>query len=411
MSRIRSCLQVLLLVVALLFDPVFAADLQPPAATIPATYFGLHIHHLSEPIPTPWPNMPVPAWRLWDAGSINWSDLEPSRGQWQFGTLDRFVSLAQEHHTALLLALGGCPSWASSRPQLRSDYSPGFTAPPANIEDWRNYVRTVVRRYKGRIEAYEIWNEPNLAGFWSGTTDQMLTLTKEAFQVIHTVDPNAVVVSPSATAAYGVPWLAEFLNKGGGQYVDVIGFHFYVDPHTLSPEDMIPVIQRVRRVMADDGVANKPLWNTETGWLPPAKFDSDEIAAGVLARAYILSWAAGVQRFYWYAWDNHGMAIVTYKEVERTVTPAGFAYKIMEQWLVGAKMENCTERADHTWTCQLTRSGKKEWIVWNLLGSRKFDVPGTWNVKTITPLLENQSSLKGSSIDIGPVPVLLTGHS
>jgi hypothetical protein len=263
-------------------------------------------------------------------------------------------------------------------------------------------------RYKGRIEAYEIWNEPNLTGFWSGTTDQLLILNKEAFQIIHTLDPNAVVVSPSATAAYGVPWLAEFLRKGGGQYVDVIGFHFYVDPHTLSPEDMLPVIQSVRQLLTDNGLANKPLWNTETGWLPPARFDSDEIAAAFLARAYILSWAAGVQRFYWYAWDNRSMAIVTYKEVERTVTPAGSAYRIMEQWLVGARMDTCVESADHTWRCQLTRSGKKEWIVWNPQGSHKFDVPGAWHVKTITPLLENQSSLKGSSIDIGPVPRRLT---
>lgn len=410
MALLRNRLLSIVLGLGLASNPIFVVELQPPTSTIPATYFGLHIHHLDRPTPTPWPNMPVPAWRLWDA-EVTWSDLEPNKGQWQFGRLDRYVSLAQQNHTALLLALGGCPPWASSHPRLPSDYSPGFTAPPANIEDWRNYVRTIATRYKGRIEGYEIWNEPNLSGFWSGTTDQIVMLTKEASQIIHAVDPSAKLVSPSATAAYGVPWLGEFLQKGGGQYVDVIGFHFYVDPHTLAPEDMIPVIQRVRQVMTDNGMANKPLWNTETGWLQPAKFDSDEIAAGFLARAYILSWAAGVQRFYWYAWDNRSLAIVTYKEAERKTTPAGSAYKIMEEWLVGARMDSCTESADHTWTCQLNRSGKKEWIVWNSQGSHKFDVPEAWHAKTVKPLLENQNSLKGSSIDIGPVPTRLTGRS
>jgi hypothetical protein len=239
----------------------------------------------------------------------------------------------------------------------------------------------------------------------------MLTLTKEASLIIHTVDPNATVVSPSATADYGIPWLAEFLKKGGGQYVDVIGFHFYVNPHTLLPEDMVPVIQRVRQVISDDGLANKPVWNTETGWLNPAKFESDEFAAGFLARAYILSWAAGVRRFYWYAWDNRSLAIITYKEDERTTTPAGYAYKVIEQWLVGAQMAGCTESADHTWTCQLNRSGKKEWIVWNPQGDHKFDVPGAWHVVSVTPLLHDRRSLKGSSIDISPAPTLLTGRS
>jgi hypothetical protein len=269
----------------------------------------------------------------------------------------------------------------------------------------------VASRYKGRIQAYEIWNEPNLQQFWTCTTDQMVTLTKEASQIIHSVDPNAIVVSPAATADYGVPWVAEFLKKGGGQYVDAIGFHFYVNPHTLLPEDMLPVIQRVRQVMADNGLANKPLWNTESGWLPPAKFDSDELAAGFMCRAYILSWAAGVQRFYWYAWDNGSMAIVTYKRDEHTITPVGSAYKTIEQWLVGARMDSCTESADHSWTCQLNRSGKKEWIVWNPQASRKFDVPGAWRVESATPLLHDRRSLNGASIEIGPAPTLLTGHS
>jgi Glycosyl hydrolases family 39 len=404
----RFCGRILFLsFLGALLGSAFASDLQTPKGVIPASYFGLHIHHLAYPVPTPWPNIPVPQWRLWDA-VVTWPDLEPSKGQWQFGKLDGYVSLAQQHGTGILLTLGGSPTWASARPQLRSNYYPGFTAEPADIEDWRIYVRTVVSRYKGRIQAYEIWNEPNLTDYWSGSTDQMLTLTKEASQIIRNVDPNALVVSPSATAAYGIPWLADFLKKGGGQYVDVIAFHFYVDPHTLPPEDMLPVIQRVRQVLAENGSANKPVWNTETGWLPPAKFDSDELAAGFLARAYILSWAAGVQRFYWYAWDNRYVAIITYKEDEHTVAPAGHAYEIIQRWIVGTSMNRCAESADHTWTCQLNRTGKSQWIVWNAQGNRKFDIPAAWKVKSLTPLLSKRKSLSSTTIDVGPIPVLLT---
>jgi hypothetical protein len=239
----------------------------------------------------------------------------------------------------------------------------------------------------------------------------MLTLTKEASQIIHSVDPHAIVVSPSATADFGLSWLAEFLKKGGGQYVDVIGYHFYVNPQTRFPEDIVPLIQSVRRIISENNLGNIPLWNTESNWLPPARFDSDEVAAGFLARAFILAWAAGVQRFYWYAWDNQIVAIITYKESSHTITPAGYAYKVMEQWLVGTRMDGCTESADHSWTCQLNRAGKKEWIVWNSQGNHKFDVPGAWHVRSVTPLLKDRSSLNGSSIDIGPAPTLLTGPS
>jgi hypothetical protein len=408
MARFYGPILLLILTGALL-DPAFVADLQAPNVVIPSSYFGLHIHHLAYPVPTPWPNMPVPQWRLWDA-DVTWPDLEPSKGQWRFEKLDAYVSLAQQHGTGILLPLGGSPRWASAGPSVPSNYYPGFTAEPANIEDWRSFVTTVASRYKGRIQAYEIWNEPNLREYWTGTTDQMLTLTKEASHIIHSVDPNAIVVSPAATADYGIPWLAEFLKKGGAQYVDVIGFHFYVNPHTLLPEDMLPVIQHARQILADNGLANKPVWNTETGWLEPAKFDSDELAASFLARAFILSWAAGIQRFYWYAWDNQFTAIVTYKESARTITPAGSAYKIMEQWLVGTKMQSCTSSSDHTWTCQLNRSGKKEWIVWNSQGNHKFDVPRTWSVTSATRLLQDSRPLSGSSVEIGPVPVLFTNR-
>ncbi len=66
--------------------------------------------------------------------------------------------------------------------------------------------------------------------FWSGSTDELLTLTKEASAIIKGIDPTAIIVSPAATNnASGPSWVNEFLSKGGGQYVDVIGYHFYVN--------------------------------------------------------------------------------------------------------------------------------------------------------------------------------------
>jgi hypothetical protein len=71
-------------------------------------------------------------------------------------------------------------------------------------------------------------------------------------------------------------------------------------------------------------------------------------------------------------------------------------------------MNDCTESAEHTWTCQLKRNGKSQWIVWNTQGKRKFDLPRTWSVASATLLLEDSHPLKAASIDIGPVPTLLT---
>src|SRR5215468_5110882 len=139
--------------------------LRASVQSLPAEFFGMHIHHAGAA--TPWPEVPFSEWRLWDA-YVAWPSLEPQKGKWHFETLDKYVALAEQHNVGILLPLGLSPQWASARPQEKSTYQPGNAAEPRNLDDWRNYVKTVATRYKGRIHEYEIWNEPNLKLFWTG---------------------------------------------------------------------------------------------------------------------------------------------------------------------------------------------------------------------------------------------------
>ena len=416
--RVRASLKLiarLLCMLALLGETVCqtTSKLSSPPQEIPASFFGMHIHHMVSPNGmdplTPWPSVNVPEWRLWDA-RVTWPDLEPSKGQWHFDNLDRSLAMAEEHHTEVLMTLGLTPRWASARPEEPSAYQPGFAAEPKDLEDWRMFVKTVGTRYKGRIHAYEIWNEPNLKEFWSGTTDQLLALTREAHNIIKSVDPAAVIVSPSATGIHGTPWLSEFLSKGGGQFVDVIGYHFYVTPR--PPEEMVPLIREVRQIMLDTGAGDKPLWNTESGWAQPKPFPSQALAASYLARTYILNWAAGVQRFYWYAWDNHGwVSLETTEQDSRTITPAGQAYGVIQNWLVGARLDWCNDDTGGTWIRELNRNEEPEWIVWNPGSTKPFALAPSWKIGTITALLQKPHAIVGNSVEVGPTPELLTRAS
>jgi len=384
----------------------------PPSQPIPASYFGMHIHHMVVPDGknplTPWPNAQVREWRLWDAYTM-WPYLEPAKGQWHFEILDKSLQLAEEHGTGVILTLGLTPTWASARPHEHSTYRPGWAAEPKDIEDWRNFVRTVASRYKGRIHLYEVGNEPNLKIFWTGTTEQMIELTHEAHDIIKSIDPTALIVSPSATGVNGVNWLADFLNKGGGQYVDIIGFHLYVSPK--PPEAMVPLAQQVKKIMVEHGVGKKPLWDTESGWMPPSQFESEELAAGYLARSYILLWSQGVERFYWYAWDNREfMTLHLTSSDTLNPTEAGRAYFVTQEWLLGARMDWCKEGADHTWACQLNHGGNPRWVVWNPDQNKIFNMPAVWRVRHSVPLLGNERPSDGKSIEVGPVPVLLRDY-
>jgi len=381
-----------------------AAHLTAPSEPVPASLFGMHIHNAGGT--TAWPSVPFAEWRLWDA-RVAWPQIEPRKSQWDFRALDAYLALAKEHNIDVLLPLALSPPWVSARPTEKSAYQPGMAAEPADNDAWRDYVTRVATHCKGRVHSYEIWNEPNYKPFWTGDVDTMVNLTRQAYQIIHRIDPDARVVSPSATTATGVDWLSTFLSHGGNQYVDVIGYHFYAAPQ--PPEAMVPLIQKVRQVIDEHGAAQKPLWNTESGWPQPKPFPSADLAAAYLARAYILNWAAGVQRLYWYAWDNHTWASLQLTAADsQTLTPAGRAYGAVQQWLVGAQMRSCDEDPGHTWICALARNDVPEWIVWNTDGEVPFSVPAGWRATSATPLLGASHPLAGTTLEINQVPQLLT---
>jgi hypothetical protein len=384
--------------------------LTPAQVSIPPTFFGMHIHHMlsgNEPNPpTPWPQVTVPAWRLWDVRAT-WTDIEPAKGEWKFQTLDNILELARDHNTEVQLTFGFTPKWASARPTEVSFYQPGGAAEPESLNDWSDFVRKVAVRYRGRIHIYEIWNEPNLNRYWSGSVAQMVEMTRQAHDIIKSVDPSAVIVSPSATGNGGVVWFSSFLRAGGGRYVDVIGYHFYVFP--APPEAMVSLIQSVESIMRSNQIAARPLWDTEAGWAKPSPFPSGEMEAAYLARAFLLNWAAGVTRFYWYAWDNHGWVSLHTTEADNvTLTPAGTAFAVIQGWLTGTVMNGCSQDSHHTWTCQLEDRGRNEWIVWNPDQDTCLTPPAAWAVKNVSPLLSGARPANTGCLEIGGTPELLT---
>jgi hypothetical protein len=396
-------LQVSRVAVALFLSVVLNVDspmsLTPSNSPIPISYFGMHVHNAVTG--TPWPNIAFGTWRMWDTHTT-WNDLEPSRGQWKFSRLDQQVALAEAHHLDILLPLASSPNWASARPDEPSGEKPGNASEPKRLDDWRDYVKTVATRYKGRIHEYEIWNEPNVKKFWTGSTEDMVNLTREAYKVLKEVDPGITVVSPSSTSFAGPQWLDEFLKKGGGDYVDVVGYHSYVQEGT--PEKMAELIQQVKSVMTRHGL-QKPLWDTEAGWAHPKPFPAD-LAPAYVARAYILIWAAGASRFYWYAWDNHfWVTLEMVEKDDKTPKPASVAYATTEKWLLGATLNSCTSDNGGVWTCSLTRNGTQNWIVWKGAGQGQFTVPSSWNVHETESVLGKDAAVKANqrlNIDENP---------
>ena len=97
--------------------------------------------------------------------------------------------------------IAATPRWAASDPSAPHSapwLGPGTNSLPGDLNaSWKPFVANLSQRYKGRIHAYEIWNEPQLADFMYPYDDKnrnkLAQMTKDASRIIKGNDPKALI--------------------------------------------------------------------------------------------------------------------------------------------------------------------------------------------------------------------------
>ena len=354
----------------------------------------------------PWPAAPFGALRIWNSFGTAWGDLEPAKGQWDWEVLDNWVQSAQQHGVQkILLTLGQTPGWASSNPDIVTYLGgAGGVAPPTNLQDWRDYVTAVAQRYKGRIQYYEIWNEPNDTTYYAGTVQELVSLTQEAYKILKSVDPSNIVVAP---VPYTLEYFDTLLAAGVGKYVDVLSYHKYT--LALPPEGLADIfLANLRLIMAKYGVSAVPLWDTEG-----ASADDTtpaDVAPKYLARRYLTDLAYGAYGFCWFSWDEANKFTPAFVQTDHhVITSVGRAYAIVYGWLVGSTLTGATIDSAGTWQISLTRpDGTKAMVVWNPNKTTQFLLPGNFVSASSHDISGGVKSTSGSSVTVTDSPVLLT---
>ena len=385
-------------------------------ATVPAHMFGMHVNKFG--LHQRWPGLANGIFRLWNTGTY-WRDLEPSNDAWNFTSgagkrLDMLVDYVKRNDPSveILMTLGQTPQWASKTPGVEGLYGMGASGAPANMEYWRDYVRTLARRYAGRIRYWELWNEPDFQQTYSGSIADMVEMARIAREELKAVDPNNKLVSPGLTAGQGMPWLNNFLAAGGGRYVDIIGFHWYFN---TSPERLALAVSNVRQMMANYGQEAKELWNTEgapgcdslvfncSTYVPTA----EEIRS-TTARAMMIMWIKGVSNFNYYFWERTEPLAKLVESDYTTPTQAGLAYKEVASWMKGARVVDSYRVNDTIYVVRMNRGTENFVVLWSSTGKTTVNLASTWVVSKIRTLLGSESMIPSSrQITIGLEPVLL----
>ena len=388
---------------------------------IPATYFGMNLAGATWK--HPWPTVDVGAVRVFDAG---WARLEPSKGKWDFQHLDKDVADSVAHHADIDLILTSTPTWASARPGEQNPYvfqPSGSRAEARDVADWENYVRTVSKRYKGRVYVYELWNEPNMSNSYSGDVSSLIRMCKAAYKALKETDPAITVISPSPAPEGGIIYLRKFIEQGGGSTFDIAGFHFYdnLNAPSARPDKIVPAALQLRKMLSSLSLSDRPIWNTESGYYiqsssraasKPHNFPlnahvlSQKEAVDALVRSYIIAWTVGIERFYWYAWGEPLFAFVD--DNGTTAKNVTASYATVRKWLLGKIVDSVDQNDEGIWIVTLhSDGGRPEHILWKTGAAQRFSIPKEWNAKRTEDPAGREVDLSAQSQELTETPVFI----
>jgi polysaccharide biosynthesis protein PslG len=226
----------------------------------------------------------------WVKQTFAWRDIEVAKGNYDWSRADRVVFLATEVFTHnLIIRLDREPWWD------RSDYplDQGIAAgPPRHLENLFDFCGVIAARYKGKVAAYQVWNEPNLAREWGGQTPdaaRYVAMLKGCYAAIKRADPAALVISAGLSPTGNGPpaavpddvYLRQMYQTGAAPYFDLLGLHapgFRASPEA-SPELVAQVpelggqrffafrhVEDMRNIMVANGDADKQVAILEFGW-------------------------------------------------------------------------------------------------------------------------------------------------
>jgi len=251
----------------------------------------------------------------------DWSGVQyggPASFSW--APLDRVVHSVLAAGMSVDLIIDGCPAWAAAA-GTSGDVSP----PPASPAQYAAFAAKVAARYAPLgVTMFEIWNEPNNAGFWSPKPNPAAYTAdlKAAYASIKHVDRSAFVISaglaPEAndgTNINAVTFLQDMYAHGAKGSFNAVGYHPYSYPALPDTceswsgwSQMGHTSPSIRSVMTSNGDAAKQIWVTEVGAPTGGPDGVSQAAQGTdlsqaITNTKSTSWIGGI---YLYSWQDEG---------------------------------------------------------------------------------------------------------
>jgi len=228
------------------------------------------------------------------AGISTWLSL--SFGNPLYTPNDKFAAAWKEHADDCMKIPGWARGYVAEVPLYHGEKA---------MNAWLAYVRALVAHFKGRVNEFEVWNEPEI--FWCCNGESMMQklgplqaagdyveFVSRTAAAVREAQPDAVIAG--CVAGTASVYIKELGRRGLGNHIDVMCFHSY----SHSPEYGIE--NTVEHIRSNISVPGKPLqiWQGESGKSsgPSKHFASstEYLQAKFLARRFVTDAAAGIDR-------------------------------------------------------------------------------------------------------------------
>ncbi|WP_237668883.1 cellulase family glycosylhydrolase [Rhodococcus sp. BS-15] len=149
---------------------------------------------------------------------------------------------------------------------------------PDSADKFAQFASAAASRYRDRITAWEVWNEPNVAASYGPSANpvhycEVLSATSTA---IRAAAPGALVItgptSPAIDSANDLSpstFVEALYRCAGAETFDAVAMHPYSSPQLLSEptetSSSANEVAAVRSVMVRHGDGHKKIWFTEFG--------------------------------------------------------------------------------------------------------------------------------------------------
>lgn len=219
----------------------------------------------------------------WARVFLWWAAMQPNgpaNDPGEIAATDAIINNLYSNGFSILVSLGRTPRWAMAAPVSGAICPNDKTiGPPKDTQVFGTFAGAMVARYKDRVGAWELWNEPNGNCSFPGTPAQFRSrVLAPGFDAIKATDPHAIVVGPAANNVPDATELPAFWDNFY-TYVDGNGVHRLVRPidafsvhgygNVNSIENKIDAAAGYKRCTAGNTYCMTKFWLAEFGFNDP----------------------------------------------------------------------------------------------------------------------------------------------